>query len=451
MPLAARVSDSTAHGSPLAPGPGSLDVLIGAMPAWRALPSAMASAVEGISSAMNSFMTRPQMTPPDATASLFDISQKLIQGGAAAAGCGNPVVTGVATGMVATITATNVALTATWTTASVVPGGQPAANIAYTEGIKAVTAAAASAVMSAMASLSDMHVCPLPVPIPPHGPGFVTRGSNTVKIGNLPAARMGDQVYEACGGPDPIIMGCPTVMVGDSGSGGAGGAGGGGGFVPTSPSLLQQLGDFLHNLFAGPDEQRTRFGSSIVIEGSPEFRARTLAALAELAATPSGREILRNIENSGHTVTIRETGDANGYCQANGSDADTRDPSRGTDSTVSWNPNHQTTDASDPVSGTPGSTVILGHELIHAMHNATGTNGNGPYDSYDSQSGSSARGEERSTVGEGGTSVTAPDGTTQAVPDYSGSHPTENSLRDDLGIPRRPTYYPSNWPGGAPW
>jgi hypothetical protein len=296
-----------------------------------------------------------------------------------------------------------------------------------------------------------MHVCPLPVPIPPHGPGFVTRGSDTVKIGNLPAARLGDQVYEACGGPDPIVQGCPTVVIGDSGSGGAGGAGGGGGFVPAPPSLLQQLADFLHNLFAGPNDQRIRFGSSIVIEGSPEFQARTLAALAELAATPSGREILQNIENSGHTVTIQETGDANGYCQAEGSDADTRDPSRGTDSTVSWNPTHQTTDASDPVTGTPGSTVILGHELIHAMHNATGTNGNGPYDSYDTQSGSSARGEERSTVGEGGTSVTAPDGSTQAVPDYSSSHPTENSLRDDLGIPRRPTYYPSNWPGGAPW
>lgn len=451
MPPSARVGDLTAHGSPLTPGPGSLNVLIGAMPAWRALPSAMANAVEGISTSMNSFMMRPQLTPADATASLFDISQKLIQGGAAAAGSGNPAVTGVATGMVSTINATNVALTTTWTTASVVPGGQPAANIAYTEGIKAVTAAAASAVMSAMAGLSDMHVCPLPVPIPPHGPGFVTRGSDTVKIGNLPAARLGDQVYEACGGPDPIVLGCPTVMIGDSGSGGAGGAGGGGGFVPTPPSLLQQLADFLHNLFAGPNDQRTRFGSSIVIEGSPEFQARTLAALAELAATPSGREILQNIENSGHTVTIQETGDANGYCQAEGSGADTRDPSRGTDSTVSWNPNHQTTDASDPVSGTPGSTVILGHELIHAMHNATGTNGNGPYDSYDSQSGSSARGEERSTVGEGGTSVTAPDGSTQAVPDYSSSHPTENSLRDDLGIPRRPTYYPSNWPGGAPW
>jgi uncharacterized Zn-binding protein involved in type VI secretion len=36
MPLAARVGDQTAHGTPLAPGPGSTNVLIGGMPAWRA-------------------------------------------------------------------------------------------------------------------------------------------------------------------------------------------------------------------------------------------------------------------------------------------------------------------------------------------------------------------------------------------------------------------------------
>ena len=36
MPPAARMGDTTSHGTPLAPGPGSLDVMIGGMPAWRA-------------------------------------------------------------------------------------------------------------------------------------------------------------------------------------------------------------------------------------------------------------------------------------------------------------------------------------------------------------------------------------------------------------------------------
>ena len=33
---AARLGDQTSHGTPLAPGPGSVNVLIGNKPAWRA-------------------------------------------------------------------------------------------------------------------------------------------------------------------------------------------------------------------------------------------------------------------------------------------------------------------------------------------------------------------------------------------------------------------------------
>jgi uncharacterized Zn-binding protein involved in type VI secretion len=37
MPMAARMGDLTSHGTPLAPGPGSVNVLIGGQPAWRAV------------------------------------------------------------------------------------------------------------------------------------------------------------------------------------------------------------------------------------------------------------------------------------------------------------------------------------------------------------------------------------------------------------------------------
>lgn len=36
MPPAARVGDQTRHGTPLGPGPGSTNVFIGGLPAWRA-------------------------------------------------------------------------------------------------------------------------------------------------------------------------------------------------------------------------------------------------------------------------------------------------------------------------------------------------------------------------------------------------------------------------------
>ncbi len=214
MPMAARLFDPTAHGAPLNPGPGCGSVLIAYMPAWRALPGALAAAVEGISNAVGPFMLRPQMTPVDAAPSLAEISGRLVAGGAAAAGQGDLSASAKSASAVAAINTANAALTTTWTAASVVPGGQPAANVAYTQGIQAAVAMAASSVVATMAAFSDMHICPLPVPIPPHGPGFVTRGSATVNIGNLPAARQNDQVYEACGGTDPIAMGCPTVNIG---------------------------------------------------------------------------------------------------------------------------------------------------------------------------------------------------------------------------------------------
>lgn len=215
MPQAARTMDATSHAAPLGPGPGCLTVRIGGMNAWRALPIGMADALEGASNAVNSFLTRPQMTPVEATASLATIFPRLTAAAGLAAANGAPGAPAAAVSGIATVTATNVTLTSTWAVASVVPGGQPAANIAYTLGIQAALAAAASATFSAMASLTDMHVCPIPVPVPPHGPGFVTRGSRWVNIGGLSAARQQDQVFEACGGADPIALGCPTVFIGD--------------------------------------------------------------------------------------------------------------------------------------------------------------------------------------------------------------------------------------------
>ena len=106
--------------------------------------------------------------------------------------------------------------------------------------------------MPPAARVTDMHVCPMVTGIVPHvgGPilppcaptvliGFlpaarvsdmltcvgppdvIVMGSPTVLIDFLPAARMGDPT--AHGGT--IILGEPTVMIGESGAGGAGGGG----------------------------------------------------------------------------------------------------------------------------------------------------------------------------------------------------------------------------------
>lgn len=63
MPPAARVSDPTSHGAPTAPGPGSANVLIGGLPAWRAMidqhacPAASASGADGLGSVMKGSAT----------------------------------------------------------------------------------------------------------------------------------------------------------------------------------------------------------------------------------------------------------------------------------------------------------------------------------------------------------------------------------------------------------
>jgi uncharacterized Zn-binding protein involved in type VI secretion len=107
MPPAARVTDPTTHGGPLAPGPGSTNVLIGDLPAWRAV--------------------------------------------------------------------------------------------------------------------IDQHACPAVSITGPDGVGSVELGSPTVLINNMMACRLGDIVIEkpglAMGPADPIIMGEPTVEIGEVGMG----------------------------------------------------------------------------------------------------------------------------------------------------------------------------------------------------------------------------------------
>ena len=319
------------------------------------------------------------------------------------------------------------------------------------------------------ARIGDMHTCPLINPGPvPHVGGPISMGAPTTLIGFMPAARVGDMAI-CVGPPDSIAMGSPTVLInympaarmGDPTVHGGvivvghpqtliGGVAGGGAYSPAPPSMWDQFTTWLWNLTHGPDQQREIYSDGIMIQGDAAFRAQTRAALDRLASINSGAQLLSEIDASGNEVTIVEETDPNGYCTPDDF-TDAQTPGVGTDSTVAWNPNHHTTDPSDPISGTPGSTVILAHELIHANHNAHGDNHNGPYDSYPGQSGSSSRGEERATVGAGGTAVTAPDGTSATVPDHSHDGITENTIRDDMGIPRRPTYYPSNWPGGAPW
>ncbi len=116
------------------------------------------------------------------------------------------------------------------------------------------------------ARLTDMHVCPMVTPgVPPvpHVGGPITGpGAPTVLIGGMPAAVMGDMCF-CTGPPDSILLGstgvfiggkpaarvgdttvhggsitvgCPTVLIGETGGGG-----GGGGKAPAPPEFKQSV------------------------------------------------------------------------------------------------------------------------------------------------------------------------------------------------------------------
>ena len=163
---AARIMDPVLHPLPpvLQPGPGSMNVIIGGMLAWRGVPAAAAAAIQ-------------------AAKAVSDAALQVAQAATVAA-AGTP--------------------------------GAPAA-IAAEETAKNAAAASMGSAITGAAGGADIHICltPLgPLPLPTHGPGVVIDGSQTVLINNLPACRMGDTVLEALGPPNKIAMGLPTVIIG---------------------------------------------------------------------------------------------------------------------------------------------------------------------------------------------------------------------------------------------
>lgn len=156
MPAAARITDITVHGSPMLPGTGSPDVLIGGLPAWRAMsPAAVASFLKLV-------------------AEILVNVNKL----ASALGSNN------------------------------VPMAAQAGKDLADQVPKAME----------MIAAMDKIVCPmllLRIAGPPHGMGVMIGGSSTVMINNLPAGRVGDQIRELLS-PEPNMcaVGFPTVQIG---------------------------------------------------------------------------------------------------------------------------------------------------------------------------------------------------------------------------------------------
>lgn len=160
---AARITDSVAHPLPpvLTGGPGSRNVLIGSLPAWRGV---QAAAVAGL----------------QAQKTAADVAIKAVEA------------------------------------ASMAAAGTPAAPaaIANEQSTKTSLLTSMNSSIRASAVGADIHTCTTPLPVPPHGSGVVIDGSKTVLINGLPACRMGDTILEAIGPVNKIIRGCNSVLIG---------------------------------------------------------------------------------------------------------------------------------------------------------------------------------------------------------------------------------------------
>ncbi len=179
-------------------------------PAWRGLPQGLEAVVEQASRRTAELLMRPVLTPAEAEPGLAEIVRALDAAATEAARHQVPGAVQVSVAESGSLVAAHTALSATWATASAAPGGVPAASAAYTGAIRIAVSKSVSAFFMVFAAVTDVHVCPLS----PHGPGLVTRASRTVLIGHLPAARRGDLLWEACGGPNAIVSGCETVLIG---------------------------------------------------------------------------------------------------------------------------------------------------------------------------------------------------------------------------------------------
>lgn len=270
--------------------------------------------------------------------------------------------------------------------------------------------------MPPAARISDMHVCPLVNVLVPHVGGPVTMGMPTVLIGMMPAARVGD-MCTCVGPPDPIVkgsptvliggmmaarmgditshggnivVGFPTVLIGDVGMGGASGAGGavstpavsvgsagagaagaagGGGSGPPHDITVVQRGKFTITI--------DRTAKTITIEGKEEFFGDGATqkvvddAIASINSTWSGTT---TFEGSNYTVTSKVTGSLRNASDPPDPNANQMLVKHTTDAPSV----HKNNDpANQPYYGTSpgmihdneddGGTLTVPHEMGHAM------------------------------------------------------------------------------------
>jgi len=170
-------------------------------------------------------------------------------------------------------------------------------------------------------------------------------------------------------------------------------------------------------------------GSGIAVTGTPDFADKTLKTLASLDGTPTGHQLIDNLQSNGHTATIREATPTEATNNGGGVTTGVQPQmsnGTGSDSTVAWAPgfNAQYKDQNGTMHTQPDE-ALLGHELNHADHNGNGASLNGTPDPKDP----TGNQEESRTIG---------------INDHANEPVSENNILKDLGENWRRTDHDSN-------
>jgi uncharacterized Zn-binding protein involved in type VI secretion len=271
--------------------------------------------------------------------------------------------------------------------------------------------------MLAAARLKDPHICNASDPKPHTGGPILPPAFPAVLIGNSPAARLSD--YALCaGGPvtDVIAMGASTVLIG--------------GLPAARVTDKTMHGGQIDN----PGEPTVRIGGPVfhvpgniiigdAIHPNPaRFQSQVIRDLYLLSTTPSGQKLLDGLEATGQPIKINcsTSSDFGRTDKIKADDQVNAEKGVPTGSTITYNPDlaSQSFDMDGKPMPAPPQ-IALFHEMCHAFHTAKGDE---DQNQERLETGDRIQRSETQAIGIG---------------THKGESPSENSIRDELGLHER--------------
>ena len=264
-------------------------------------------------------------------------------------------------------------------------------------------------------------------------------GNDTIRsrgAGDMVSGGLGDDILHAASGASAVYAGAGRDTIEGAGD---------------RTTVYAEIGDLINSATgARPTvvnvEIDAAAGSSIRVQGSDAFVQRVEAELEFLRSSPNGQRMLAEFDataaSTGNTVTIKElSNEHNGYAMPANDDATWPDvqitngvAGPGVQTDIRYNPSFH-------MDAFPAPVVVLYHEMSHAYNFVNGSLQPGNYSGPDAADRGISNSERQAV----GLETTAPafdfDGDPATPPTTANpDHLTENGLREELGLPDRPSY-----------